>query len=99
VILVKNCRRAADGLNFGIARARHPLVVCIHQDVHLPPGWDHRLVLPKAFFQSAGIFAEKWHHRLPVATSCVVIDRQKRTWVLGSAAPSKSSRGGPRPQP
>jgi Glycosyltransferase like family len=222
VILVKNCRSAADGLNFGIARARHQLVVCIHQDVHLPPGWDHRLIqqfdkatrqwgsigvagvygvcdptetrpgaqtpsdareaqrqpqsrsrqfavirkgrvmhrghplfdspnlpatvltldelllvvpsdtplrfgpdlgfhfygadiclqaherglavvaldaachhnsrttiLPKAFFQSAGVFADRWHHRLPVATSCVVIDQRKRIWVLGSALPNQ----------
>jgi hypothetical protein len=218
VILVKNCPNAADGLNRGIARARHERVICLHQDVHLPPGWDKRLiqqlnaatrqcgpigvvgvygvgeptevqpaaqttasaheprhqpqthpqkfavkrigrvihrghplfdspnlpakvstldelllvvprntplqfdpalgfhlygadfclqaqerglavvaldaachhnthtsVLPRAFFRSAGIFAEKWHRRLPVATSCGVIDGRKRVWVLGSA--------------
>ncbi len=44
VILIKNGRSAADGLNIGIARARHELVVCLHQDVRLPPGWDHRLI-------------------------------------------------------
>jgi hypothetical protein len=44
LILIKNCRNAADGLNLGIARARHELVVCLHQDVCLPPGWDRRLV-------------------------------------------------------
>jgi glycosyl transferase family 2 len=222
VILVKNCRCAADGLNLGIARARHDFVVCLHQDVRLPPGWDQRLIqqldvatrqfgpigvagvygvgdptevqpeaqttaaargaerqpqpsalkfavtrigrvvhrghplfdspnlparastldelllvvprntplrfdptfgfhlygadiclqaqehglavvaldvachhntrtasLPKAFFQSARAFADRWQHRLPVATSCVVIDQQKRVWVLGSALPSR----------
>jgi hypothetical protein len=232
VILIKNCQNAADGLNRGIARARHEFVVCLHQDVHLPPGWDRRLVqqlgaaarqwgpigvagvygvgeptevqpetqtasaaretrhqplsqspkfavkrtgrvihrgrplfdspnlparvstldelllvvprktplrfdpdlgfhlygadicltaqerglpvvaldaachhntrtavLPKAFFQNAGTFARKWHHRLPVATSCVVIDQRHRAWVLGSALPSRSAgaREGDRP--
>jgi Glycosyltransferase like family len=44
VILIKNCRSAADGLNLGITRARHEFVVCLHQDVRLPPGWDQRLI-------------------------------------------------------
>jgi hypothetical protein len=30
--------------------------------------------LPKAFFASAAIFAHKWSHRLPIATSCVLVD-------------------------
>ncbi len=226
LILVKNCRSAAAGLNLGIARARHEFVVCLHQDVRLPPNWDRRLVqqldaatrqwgpigvagvygvgdpvevrpdarrtvgdgegeadrqphprvpkfsvqrtgrvihrghplfdsprlparvstldelllvvpgntpmrfdpdlgfhfygadlclsarerglavvaldaachhnsrtavLPKAFFHSAGVFADKWRHRLPVATSCVVVDQRKRVWVLGSAPPKRSA--------
>jgi hypothetical protein len=49
--------------------------------------------LPKAFFQSTRTFAQKWQHRQPVATSCVVIDLRKRVWVLGSAAPKR--RAGP----
>jgi hypothetical protein len=44
LILVKHCRSAAAGLNLGIARARHDFVVCLHQDVRLPPGWDRRLI-------------------------------------------------------
>ena len=32
--------------------------------------------LPKAFFNSATVFARKWSHRLPIATSCVLIDGQ-----------------------
>jgi hypothetical protein len=40
LILVKNCRSAAAGLNLGIARARREFFVCLHQDVRLPPGWD-----------------------------------------------------------
>jgi len=30
--------------------------------------------LPQAFFTSATVFARKWSHRLPIATSCVLID-------------------------
>jgi len=41
--------------------------------------------LPPAFFPSAQAFARKWAHRLPVATSCVVIDRQGRVCLLGNA--------------
>jgi hypothetical protein len=45
VILLRGCPSAADGLNAGLARARHPLVVCLHQDVYLPDGWDRRFRL------------------------------------------------------
>ena len=31
--------------------------------------------LPPAFFESTRVFARKWTHRLPVATSCTVIDK------------------------
>ena len=34
---------AADGLNLGLERAKHEWVVCVHQDVYLPEGWDRRL--------------------------------------------------------
>jgi hypothetical protein len=201
VILVKNCPSAADGLNRGLGRARHEWVVCVHQDVFLPEGWDRRVVeqlrkaerqfgpagvagvygvgkvfprrspdwplmagrigwvvdrgrlvqdgpelparvvaldelllvvprdtplrfdpalgfhlygadiclqasgrglavvavgalchhnsrsvgLPEAFFPSAEVFARKWAHRLPVATPCVVIDRDRRVYLLGNA--------------
>ncbi len=44
VIAIQNAQSAADGLNLGLARAEHELVVCLHQDVFLPVGWD-RLVL------------------------------------------------------
>ena len=54
LILVKNCENAADGLNRGIARARHERVVCLHQDVHLPPGWDERL------FQQLNSATRQW---------------------------------------
>lgn len=35
---------AAAGLNAGLDRAEHDWVVLLHQDVHLPPGWDRRLL-------------------------------------------------------
>jgi hypothetical protein len=39
-----NCRSAADGLNAGLAQARHRIVVCLHQDVYLPVDWPRRFV-------------------------------------------------------
>jgi hypothetical protein len=44
ILLMRNAPSAAAGLNLGLERARHELVVCVHQDVHLPQGWDRRLV-------------------------------------------------------
>jgi Glycosyltransferase like family len=200
VILIKNCPNAAAGLNFGIEKAESEWVVCVHQDVYLPKGWDRCLArqlrdaerrfgqvgvagvygvgevesprsprsplaaarigwvvdrmrvlrdgpdlparvatldelllvvrrdttmrfdpglgfhlygadicmqaherglavvalealchhnsasvgLPDAFFASAEAFARKWRHRLPVATPCVIIDRQGRVQPLGN---------------
>jgi hypothetical protein len=40
VIAIENCPSAADGLNLGLERAMHEWVVCVHQDVYLPDGWD-----------------------------------------------------------
>src|SRR5437016_9734322 len=44
VIAVRNATSAAAGLNLGLARAQHDLVVCVHQDVVLPTGWDRLVV-------------------------------------------------------
>ncbi len=44
VIAVRNAPSAAAGLSLGLARARHELVVGLHQDVVLPSGWDRRVV-------------------------------------------------------
>jgi hypothetical protein len=41
--------------------------------------------LPEAFFPSAEVLARKWRHRLPVATPCVVIDRQGPVRLLANA--------------
>jgi hypothetical protein len=201
VIALRNCPSAAAGLNVGLDRAKHEWVVCVHQDVHLPEGWDRLVMnqlrlaerrfgpigvagvygvsevirpqsreiplmadrigwvvdrgrllqdgpelpervatldelllvlprdtplrfdpalgfhlygadiclqarerglavvaigalcrhnsrsvgLPEAFFASAEVFGRKWAHRLPVATPCVVIDRDRRVYLLGNA--------------
>ena len=197
VFLVKSCNSAADGLNLGVSRAKGGWIVCVHQDVALPRGWDHKLLdqleaaeqqfgpigvagvygvgpairqnggfaaervgrvvdrgrmlhephelpaavatldelllvvpkgsplrfdpelgfhlygadlclqaaerglavvaiealcyhnsrhigLPEEFFKSAEVFARKWQHRLPVATPCVIIDEDRRVWMLGN---------------
>ena len=49
-IAVSNCPSAADGLNIGLEHAKHDWVVCVHEDVFLPEGWDRTLVqeLPEA---------------------------------------------------
>jgi Glycosyltransferase like family len=201
VILIDHCPSAADGLNLGLERAKHDWVVCVHQDVYLPQGWDRRLVsqfreaerrfgpigvagvygvtevfppqmpeyslaaerigwvvdrgrmlrdgpelparvatldelllvvprgtplrfdpalgfhlygadiclqarerglsvvalaapchhnsrsigLPEAFFPIAEVFARKWARRLPLATSCVIINRDREVYLLGNA--------------
>ena len=41
--------------------------------------------LTAAFFASARVFARKWAHRLPIATPCVVFDREGRVHLLGNA--------------
>ena len=40
VILVRNGPNVAAKLNLGLERAQNEWVVCIHQDVWLPAGWD-----------------------------------------------------------
>ena len=43
LIVVENCPSTAHGLNLGLERAKHTCVVCVHQDVVLPRGWDESL--------------------------------------------------------
>ncbi len=43
------------------------------------------LGFPSAFISSAEAFARKWAHRLPVATPCVIIDRDGSVHLLGNA--------------
>ena len=44
VITISGASSAAFGLNIGLERAKHELIVCLHQDVYLPGGWDKELV-------------------------------------------------------
>lgn len=44
VIAFRDSPSAASALNAGLERAEHGLVVCLHQDVFLPPGWDRLFV-------------------------------------------------------
>ena len=43
VILQRDAKSAADSHNAGLAQAKHPLVVFLHQDVWLPEGWPELL--------------------------------------------------------
>jgi SAM-dependent methyltransferase len=42
LFVVENAASAADGINSGLERTRHRLVVALHQDVYLPQGWPAR---------------------------------------------------------
>jgi hypothetical protein len=44
LVAVRGARSAAEGLNAGLARAKHDLVVLVHQDVYLPAGWPARFL-------------------------------------------------------
>lgn len=59
VLLARGCGSAADGLNEALTRAKHRWVVCTHQDVCLPAGWDrrlsHQLRQAEARFGSIGV--------------------------------------------
>jgi hypothetical protein len=48
--------------------------LCFHNSPHVG--------LPPAFEASGRVFAAKWAHRLPVATSCVMIGRDGRMTVV-----------------
>ena len=64
VILVRNARSAADGLNLGIERATGELIVCAHQDVFMPGTWDLQLVSGHPMLVPAAIEAVKqWRYR------------------------------------
>ena len=91
MILIKNCPSAADGLSLGIARTRHELIVCLHQDVRLPPGWDQRLI------QQLDAVTRQWG---PIGVAGVY-DPRKRIWVLGSMPNRRAGAadGEPQPQP
>ena len=59
VTVVKNCPSSASGLNLGLERAGREFVVCVHQDVYLPAGWNrwlmHRLQEAERRFGPIGV--------------------------------------------
>ena len=57
--------------------------LCHHHSRHIGLG--------EGFHESAAVFARKWSHRLPVATSCVIVDRGGDVHVLGNATPGTRS--------
>lgn len=44
LIQVRGAANAGEALNSGIEQAQHEIVVLLHQDVYLPPGWTQRLI-------------------------------------------------------
>ena len=50
---------------------------CHHNSRHIGLG--------EGFHESAAVFARKWKHRLPIATPCVIIDRDGGVQLLGNA--------------
>ena len=44
VILVRSGNSAAAGLNLGLVRATSEWILCVHQDVYFPAGWDRELI-------------------------------------------------------
>jgi hypothetical protein len=57
--------------------------LCHHNSRHIGLG--------EGFHESAATFARKWSHRLPVATPCVIIDRDGSVHLLGNATPGTRS--------
>ena len=59
VIALRHPPNAATGLNAGLERAKHDIIVCVHQDVYLPRGWCQRLMqqyrLAEQTFGSIGV--------------------------------------------
>ena len=51
--------------------------LCHHNSRHIG--------LEEGFHESAAVFARKWKHRLPIATPCVIIDRDGGVQLLGNA--------------
>ena len=52
--------------------------LCHHNSRHIGLG--------EGFHESAAVFARKWKHRLPIATPCVIIDRDGEVQLLGNAS-------------
>lgn len=55
VILLRDCRSAAEGFEQALRRATHDLVVFVQQDMYLPKGWD--LSFRRGFEEAEARFA------------------------------------------
>jgi hypothetical protein len=42
LVLIGDARSAGDGFKTALTVAQHDWLIMVHQDVHLPPGWDQR---------------------------------------------------------
>jgi SAM-dependent methyltransferase len=74
VLTVRNASSAAQGFDLAIQRARHPLVVYLHQDMYLPLGWPARFV--RAYRK-----AEHLYGPLGVAGVCGVILKDNKVFL------------------
>jgi hypothetical protein len=55
IVCVQGARSAADAFNAGLARARHPWRLFVHQDVYFPSGSGHAIARQLAALQQAGL--------------------------------------------
>ena len=83
LVLLRDCRSAAEGYNRALVGARNDLVVFVQQDMYLPRGWDSRF--SSGFLEAeeryaplgvAGVFGIRYGHGEPEHVGRVV-DRDK----------------------
>jgi hypothetical protein len=55
VVVLRDCASAATAYNAALDRARHDVVVLVHQDVYLPHGWFDALSRALAALQAEGV--------------------------------------------
>lgn len=87
VIEIRGAVSAADGLNEGLERAQHEIVVLVHQDVFLPVGWAGRLLTQLRIAEQwlgkvgvAGVYGACYAPDVPSKVACVghIVDRGVR---------------------
>jgi 2-polyprenyl-3-methyl-5-hydroxy-6-metoxy-1,4-benzoquinol methylase len=76
LLLARDAKSAAEGINAGITAAVHPLVGVVHQDVYLPEGWPARV-------QNALAAAEKQLGPLGVAGVVGMTRHGSRDFIAG----------------
>jgi SAM-dependent methyltransferase len=84
LIEVRGAKTAAEGLEAGRARARHDVVVMVHQDVYLPAGWPARFLAQWRVAEAtcgpvgvAGVYGSAHHPAAPggIGRAGHVLDR------------------------